>query len=82
MAILTSALVDGQVHGQLGHQQQAMAYCAATLARQVTQGSHALFLLLLFAREPHAVTHNQYVRAKCAWGAVTGRDDARDPVTS
>ena len=28
-----------QVHGQMGHQQQAVAYCAATLARQVTQGA-------------------------------------------
>ena len=28
-----------QVHGQMGHQAQAVAYCAATLARQVTQGA-------------------------------------------
>lgn len=28
-----------QVHGQMGHQKQAVAYCAATLARQVTQGA-------------------------------------------
>ncbi|KAK9844215.1 hypothetical protein WJX81_008232 [Elliptochloris bilobata] len=34
-----------QVHGQLGHQQDAVAYCAATLARQVVQGFPRLELV-------------------------------------
>ena len=62
-----------QVHGQMGHQAHAVAYCAATLARQVTQGA----LRCLREHPPHMpwvtcrslVTCRDHVHAVCIYTA-------------